>query len=90
VGRPGTGALCETGLRPIGSTPVPLGYGAHPFFTVAEDVVDHIVLELPATSYLEVDKRLLPVRLLPVEGTEKDFRTHMLWDRSDWTRPSPI
>jgi len=59
----------------IGSTALPFGYAAHPYFTVGEDVVDDIVLELPAGSYLEVDDRLLPVRLSPVEGTEKDFRS---------------
>ena len=40
----------------------------------------HVVQDTPARpasdggSYLEVDDRLLPVRLSPVEGTDKDFR----------------
>ncbi|MET0695226.1 MAG: aldose 1-epimerase family protein [Propionibacteriaceae bacterium] len=58
----------------IGSEPVPFGYAAHPYFTVGEDVVDDIVLQLPAKSYLEVDDRLLPVEIKRVKGTEQDFR----------------
>jgi aldose 1-epimerase len=59
----------------IGATAVPFGYAAHPYFTVGEDVVDDIVLELPASQYLEVDDRLLPIELRSVEGREQDFRT---------------
>ncbi len=59
----------------IGSTTVPFGYAAHPYFTVGEEVVDDIVLQLPAATYLEVDDRLLPIDLVPVEGREQDFRT---------------
>lgn len=59
----------------IGSTPVPFGYAAHPYFTVGEEVVDDIVLQLPAATYLDVDDRLLPIELLPVEGREQDFRS---------------
>jgi len=68
------GLEVEVSATNIGSTPIPFGYGAHPFFTVGEETVDDIVLELPAASYLEVDDRLLPLRVSPVEGTEKDFR----------------
>ena len=59
----------------IGAAAVPFGYAAHPYFTVGEDVVDDIVLELPASQYLEVDDRLLPIELRSVEGLEQDFRT---------------
>lgn len=59
----------------IGAEAVPFGYAAHPYFTVGEDVVDDIVLQLPAASYLEVDDRLLPLEIKSVEGTPEDFRT---------------
>jgi aldose 1-epimerase len=60
----------------IGDVPVPFGYAAHPYFTVGEDVVDDIVLQLPAATYLEVDpERLLPIELRPVQGREQDFRS---------------
>ncbi len=64
----------EVAATNVGAKPVPFGYAAHPYFTVGEDVVDDIVLELPAASYLEVDDRLLPIKVTPVEGTDKDFR----------------
>jgi aldose 1-epimerase len=58
----------------IGEVDVPFGYAAHPYFTVGETTVDEVSLTVPANAYLEVDDRLLPVRLAPVEGTEKDLR----------------
>jgi aldose 1-epimerase len=59
----------------FGSGPIPYGYGAHPYLTVGENVVDDVTLTIPAASYLTVDDRLLPTELLPVEGTEFDWRT---------------
>jgi aldose 1-epimerase len=59
----------------IGAEAVPFGYAAHPYFTVGESTVDEIVLQLPASTYLEVDDRLLPVELRPVDGREQDFRS---------------
>jgi aldose 1-epimerase len=73
-------AVSERGLQVtvraanIGDTPVPFGYAAHPYLTVGEDTVDEVSITLPAASYLEVDDRLLPVRLAPVEGTPYDLR----------------
>jgi aldose 1-epimerase len=59
----------------IGDREVPFGYGAHPYLTVGESIVDEISLTAPAGSYLEVDERLLPVRVSAVDGTDKDLRT---------------
>jgi aldose 1-epimerase len=59
----------------VGDVEVPFGYGAHPYLTVGESVVDQVGLTVPAASYLEVDERLLPVRVLPVAGTDKDLRS---------------
>ncbi len=59
----------------IGPEDVPFGYAAHPYLTVGETTVDEIALTVPARSYLEVDDRLLPVEVTPVEGTEKDLRS---------------
>lgn len=58
----------------IGDGPFPFGYAAHPYFTVGEQVVDDVVLRLPAARYLEVDDRLLPIEVRPVDGLEQDFR----------------
>jgi aldose 1-epimerase len=59
----------------FGDLDVPFGYGAHPYLTVGESVVDEVALTVPAGSYLEVDERLLPVRVSPVAGTPYDLRS---------------
>lgn len=69
------GLQVSVSAKNIGSTPVPFGYAAHPYFSVGESVVDDIVLEVPAARYLEVDDRLLPIELRSVEGREQDFRS---------------
>ncbi|GAA3549422.1 aldose 1-epimerase family protein [Microlunatus spumicola] len=57
-----------------GATEVPFGYGAHPYLTVGETSVDEVRLTLPAATRLEVDDRMLPVALSPVEGSGLDLR----------------
>jgi aldose 1-epimerase len=59
----------------IGDRDVPFGYGAHPYLTVGESMVDEVSLLVPAGSYLEVDERLLPVRVSAVDGTDYDLRS---------------
>ena len=58
----------------IGTTDLPFGYGAHPYLTVGETRVDEVRLTVPAASYLEVDDRLLPVAVAPVDDTIYDLR----------------
>jgi aldose 1-epimerase len=53
---------------------LPFGYGAHPYLTVGESTVDEVALTVPAASYLEVDDRLLPVKISSVDGTAYDLR----------------
>jgi aldose 1-epimerase len=57
-----------------GDADVPFGYGAHPYLTVGEATVDEVRLTVPAASHLEVDDRLLPVAVVPVDGTALDLR----------------
>jgi aldose 1-epimerase len=59
----------------IGDRDVPFGYGAHPYLTVGEPVVDEVSVTVPADTYLEVDDRMLPVRLSQVDGTDYDLRS---------------
>ena len=59
----------------IGAGNLPYGYAAHPYLTVGEELVDEIALTVPAESYLEVDDRLLPIALAPVDGTPNDLRS---------------
>ena len=58
----------------IGAEELPFGYGAHPYLTVGESAVDEVALTVPASSYLEVDDRLLPTAISPVDGTVYDLR----------------
>ncbi|HEY6684589.1 MAG TPA: aldose 1-epimerase family protein [Propionibacteriaceae bacterium] len=58
----------------IGAEELPFGYGAHPYLTVGESTVDEVALTVPASSYLEVDDRLLPTAISPVDGTVYDLR----------------
>jgi aldose 1-epimerase len=58
----------------IGADDLPFGYGAHPYLTVGEPTVDEVSLTVPAGSYLEVDDRLLPTKISPVDGTIYDLR----------------
>jgi aldose 1-epimerase len=57
-----------------GETDVPFGYGAHPYLTVGETTVDEVEVTLAAATRLEVDERMLPVALSPVDGTALDLR----------------
>ena len=58
----------------VGTSATPFGLGAHPYLSVGEDRVDEVRLGIPARSQLEVDDRLLPASLAPVDGTNQDFR----------------
>ncbi len=58
----------------IGAEELPFGYGAHPYLTVGESTVDEVAVTVPASSYLEVDDRLLPTAISPVDGTVYDLR----------------
>ena len=57
----------------IGAAELPFGYGAHPYLTVGEATVDEVAVTVPAAYYLEVDDRLLPTRISPVDGTVYDL-----------------
>jgi aldose 1-epimerase len=58
----------------LSAVELPFGYGAHPYLTVGESRVDEVSVTVPAASYLEVDDRLLPVKISPVDGTDYDLR----------------
>jgi aldose 1-epimerase len=58
----------------LGVGELPFGYGAHPYLTVGEATVDEVAVTVPAASYLEVDDRLLPVKISPVVGKVYDLR----------------
>jgi aldose 1-epimerase len=75
-----TYALTATGLivtpraLNVGTDAAPFGFGAHPYLSVGEDLVDEVRVTIPAAAFLTVDERLLPQELAGVEGTDQDFR----------------
>ncbi len=77
--------LSEAGLETsfeienTGDKPAPVAAGFHPYFTVNSALINTDTLHVPFGSYLEF-KDLIPTgQVLPVDGTEFDFR-----------QPSPI
>jgi aldose 1-epimerase len=58
----------------VGDAACPYGGGAHPYLRLGTDVVDPLVLRVPAATRIVTDERLLPAGTEPVEGTEFDFR----------------
>ena len=71
----GDGLTATVQATNIGDREIPFGYAAHPYLTVGEATVDEVELTVPAGSYLEVDDRLLPVRVSPVDQTPSDLRS---------------
>jgi aldose 1-epimerase len=57
----------------IGDRAIPFGYAAHRYLTVGEQRVDEVSVTVPAASYLEVDDRVRPAAVRPVEGTALDL-----------------
>jgi galactose mutarotase-like enzyme len=70
------GLTVRTTARNDGLTALPFGAGQHPYFTVGTPLVDAAELRIQAGSRLELDPELrLPTgRLLPVGGSDYDFR----------------
>lgn len=69
------GLTCTFEVRNDGSRLAPVGVGFHPYFMVGTEVVDEAEAVIPAAAMLEFNERLLPTgRILPVSGTEWDYR----------------
>ena len=69
------GLSCAFAVRNVGMSPAPLGVGFHPYFTVGTDIIDEAEARIAAAGYLEFNERLTPTgRILPVSGTEWDYR----------------
>jgi aldose 1-epimerase len=62
--------------RNTGTRPAPWGTAAHPYLQAGTLHVDDCRLKVPAAEVLAVTPdRLLPLRLVPVQGTALDFRS---------------
>jgi aldose 1-epimerase len=69
------GLRVTTKAQNIGRNDAPFGSGNHPYLTLGTDNIDPCLLRIPATGWLEVNERRVPTgRVIPVEGTELDFR----------------
>ena len=69
------GFSCAFALGNLGDTAAPVAAGFHPYLTAGSALIDSDTLSVPCDSYLEFDDALIPTgRVLPVEGTDFDFR----------------
>ncbi|MBX3100249.1 MAG: aldose 1-epimerase family protein [Salinibacterium sp.] len=69
------GGLAVThGVRNLSSDTAPVGIGAHPFLTIGDVPTEDLVLTVHASTYFDVDARLLPHGELSVVGTRYDLR----------------
>lgn len=69
-----TGLEARQELRNTGSNCAPMGFGAHPFLTIGDVPTETCALTVNGRYHVDVDDRLLPVGLTPVEGSEWDLR----------------
>jgi aldose 1-epimerase len=73
-------AIDATGVRStliawnIGRTNAPFGTANHTYLAAGGNRIDDIVFELPASTYYQVNDRLIPTGTAPVAGTQYDFR----------------
>lgn len=69
-----SGLAVEVAVTNVGTVHAPFGYGAHPYLTAGESRVDELTVAVPGGSFLEVDERMLPAALRPVQDTDLDLR----------------
>jgi aldose 1-epimerase len=60
--------------RNDGDHAAPYGVGQHPYVRAGTDVIDDVVLTVPAQDWLRCDERGLPLATEPVDGSAYDFR----------------
>jgi aldose 1-epimerase len=74
-------SLAEEGLTVrmeatnVGEEACPYGFGAHPYLSAGDGLVDGLELRIPAGTALVSDERSIPIGRQSVHGTELDFRT---------------
>ena len=61
-------------VRNVGSACAPVAVGAHPFLRIGDVPTDSLTLTLSASRHIDVDERLNPIGVTPVDGTEWDLR----------------
>lgn len=68
------GLTCSLAAANLENEPVPVGLGVHPYFDAA-DLVDEVVLNLPANRILVTDDEWREVDRKIVDGTDDDYRS---------------
>jgi aldose 1-epimerase len=61
-------------VRNVGSACAPVAVGAHPFLAIGDVPTDTLTLTVVADQHIDVDDRLNPIGVTPVQGTEWDLR----------------
>ncbi|TFC04834.1 aldose epimerase [Cryobacterium adonitolivorans] len=61
-------------IRNVGGETAPVALGTHPYLKIGDVPTDELVLRLNATSHIDVDHRLNPIGVSPVDGTSFDLR----------------
>ena len=67
------GLTVTTSATNASADPCPYGAGAHPYLTVATEVIDTAVVRIPGRTHLPVDERGIPTGRERVAGTAYDF-----------------
>lgn len=65
----------------LSGTRAPVAFGTHPFLTIGDVDAAELMLTVHADTHVNVDDRLNPTAIVPVDGTEFDLREpHRLGD----------
>jgi aldose 1-epimerase len=65
-------------VRNVGSDCAPIAVGAHPFLAIGDLPADTLTLTVSADRHIDVDDRLNPIGVTPVDGTDWDLRAGRL------------
>lgn len=70
----GDGLVTTHTIRNIGPTCAPVALGAHPFLSIGDVPTETLTLTVEGSHHIDVDDRLIPVGVTPVDGTDWDLR----------------
>lgn len=68
------GLRVRVGATNVGDRRAPYAAGAHPYLTVGTELVDQLVVQVPADTYYPIDDRGIPTGRDPVAATAFDLR----------------
>ncbi|WEO76651.1 aldose 1-epimerase family protein [Cryobacterium sp. SO2] len=68
------GLAVTHGIRNVGGAAAPVALGTHPYLKIGDVPTGDLLLRLNAGTHIDVDSRLNPVGVTPVDGTRFDLR----------------